>query len=154
MYYNIFFKCFKEGLTMAEYNSKLTSEVCSKICEALSKGHSNKGACAHAGISEVTYYNWYNRGKNAKSGKYKQFVCDVDNAKSKATHDVEDVILDAIPSDISTAKWWLVKHNPDIYGDRTYNETEIKAEVQTEVTLNLIEKMKQKRHELKDLDSD
>jgi hypothetical protein len=122
---------------MARYNSKLTSEVCSKICEALSKGHSIKGACAYADISEVTYHNWYNRGKTAKSGRYKQFVCDVDNAKSKATYDVEDVILYAIPSDVATAKWWLVKHNPDLYGDRTFTEAKVEADVKTELLTKL-----------------
>ena len=122
---------------MAKYNSKLTSEVCQKICKALEKGHSIKGACGYADIHESTYYNWYNRGQNAKSGKYKQFVCDVDNAKSKATYDVEDVVIDAIPTDVNAAKWWLVKHNPDIYGDRQYNETKIDAEVKTELLAKL-----------------
>lgn len=122
---------------MARYNSKLTSEVCSKICEALTKGHSIRGACGHAGIAERTYYEWYNRGQNAKSGKYKQFVCDVDNARQSATFDVEDVIIDAIPSDVNTAKWWLVKHNPDLYGDRQYNETKIEADVKTELLTKL-----------------
>ena len=136
---------------MARYNSKLTSEVCSKICEALTKGHSIRGACGYAGIAERTYYEWYNRGQNAKSGKYKQFVCDVDNARQSATFDVEDVILDAIPSDVSTAKWWLVKHNPDLYGDRQYNETKIDATVESDVTVNLLDRVKEKRQELNDL---
>ena len=122
---------------MAKYNAKLTKEVCAKLCEALQKGHSIKGACGYAGINPTTYYNWYNRGQTAKSGKYKQFVCDIDNAKSKATCDVEDVVLDAIPSDVQTAKWWLVKHNPDTYGDRQYNETKIDADVKTEILAKL-----------------
>ena len=113
---------------MAKYNSKLTSKVCSKICEALTKGHSIRGACGYAGIAERTYYEWYNRGQNAKSGKYKQFVCDVDNARHKATYEVEDIVIDAIPTDVNTAKWWLVKHNPDTYGDRQYNETKIESD--------------------------
>lgn len=122
---------------MAKYNSKLTAEVCSKLCEALSKGHSIRGACGYAGISEKTYHNWYKRGDTAKSGKYKQFVSDVDNAKQAATYDVEGVITDAIPSDVNTAKWWLIKHNPDIYGDRQYNETKIEADVKTELLTKL-----------------
>lgn len=138
---------------MAKYNSKLTAEVCSKICEALAKGHSIKGACGYANISEVTYHNWYNRGREAKSGKYKQFVCDVDNAKARATCDVEDVIIDAIPHDVNTAKWWLVKHNPDDYGDRQFNETKLDANVKSEVTVNLLDRVKAKRCELNDSNS-
>ena len=122
---------------MAKYNSKLTTEVCSKICKALKKGHSIRGACGYAGIGERTYYEWYNRGQQAKSGKYKQFVCDVDNARQAATFDVEDVVIDAIPNDVNTAKWWLVKHNPDTYGDRQYNETKVDANIQSEMLLKL-----------------
>lgn len=132
---------------MARYNSKLTPEVCNKICEALKKGHSIKGACGYAGIAENTYHNWYNRGTTAKSGKYKQFVCDVDNAKHQATYEVEDVIIDAIPTDVSTAKWWLVKHNPDLYGDRQYNETKVEAEIQTEILAKLERPLPELKHD-------
>ena len=138
-------------IAMAKYNSKLTPEVCNKICEALAKGHSIKGACGYANISEVTYHNWYNRGQQVKSGKYKQFVCDVDNAKAKATCKVEDVVLDAIPTDVNTAKWWLVKHNPETYVDK--QETKVDAKVDTDVTVNRLELVKQKRKELNDLRS-
>ena len=86
-------------------NAKLTPEVSEKICEALEKGHSIKGACGYAGIHEVTYYRWYERGQEAKSGKYKQFVCDVDYARAKATCDVEKVILDVIPESPQDAKY-------------------------------------------------
>ena len=139
---------------MARYNAKLTKEVCCKICEALEKGHSIRGACGLAGIGETTYYDWYNRGLKAKSGKYKQFTCDVDNAKAKAISKVEDVIIEAIPHDVGTAKWWLVKHDAENYADRTFNETKLEADVKSEVTVNLLEKMKEKRRDLDDLGSD
>lgn len=138
-------------IAMAKYNSKLTPETCSKICEALEKGHSIRGACGYANISEVTYHNWYNRGKEAKSGKYKQFVCDVDQAKAKATCKVEEVILDVIPESPQDAKWWLSKHNPETYVDR--QETTLEAKVETEVTVNLLERVKAKRRELNDSNS-
>ena len=122
---------------MAKYNAKLTQAVCCKICEALEKGHSIKGACGFAGIHESTYYDWYKRGTNAKSGKYKQFVCDVDNAKAKAISKVEDVIIEAIPHDVGTAKWWLVKHDAATYADRQINETKLDANVKTELLAKL-----------------
>ena len=134
-------------------NAKLTPEVSEKICEALEKGHSIKGACGHVGIHETTYYNWYNRGKEAKSGKYKQFVCDVDNARAKATCKVEKVILDIIPESPQDAKWWLTKHAPDTYVDRQETRTQIEGKVETEVTVNLLERVKAKRRELNDSNS-
>ena len=141
-------------MTMAKYNAKLTPEVSARICEALEKGHSIEAACASAGIVRQTFHNWYNKGQTAKSGKFKQFVCDVDHAQDNATLLVEEVILDSLPSNPQDAKWWLTKRRPDIYADRTFNETKLEADVKSEVTVNLLEKMKEKRRDLDDLSSD
>lgn len=135
-------------------NSKLTPELSKLICKAIEKGHSIAGACGLAEITEPTFYNWIKRGKESKTGKYKQFVCDVELAKAKATQKVEKVILDEIPDSPQDAKWWLTKHRPDIYVDRVVNETKVEADIKSEVTVNLLEKMKQKRSELNDLNSD
>lgn len=136
------------------YNCKLTPEISEEICKAIEKGHSIAGACGIAEITEPTFYNWIKRGNEAKSGKYKQFVCDVELAKAKATQRAEKVILDVMPESPQDAKWWLTKHRPDIYVDRVINETKLEAEVKSEVTVNLLEKIKQKRSELDDLSSD
>lgn len=135
-----------------KYNQKLTPQLSERFCEAISKGYSIGAACAEVGISRQTYYNWYEKGKNAKSGKYKQFYCDVDNAEDKATMRAEKPIIDAIPKDAKEAKWWLIKRRQSLYGERTYTEAKIDAEVKAEITVNLLEKMKQKRSELNDLD--
>lgn len=135
------------------YNSKLTPELSKDLCNALSKGYSIPAACSLVDIVESTYYNWYDRGKNAKSGQYRQFYCDVTNARNKATQRAEKVILDVIPESPQDAKWWLTKHRPDIYVDRVYNETKVDAKVETDVTVNLLDKVKQKRKELNDIRS-
>ena len=127
-----------------KYNSKLTPELSAKLCEALEKGYSIPAACSVVGIVKQTYFNWYNRGHEAKSGKYKQFVCDVDNAQDKATFRAEKPIIYKIPQDEQMAKWWLVKRRPDIYGDRTFNETKLEADVKTD----LLEKLERPLPEL------
>ena len=138
---------------MAKYNAKLTEEVCRKLCEALSKGHSIEAACSYANIGRTTYYNWYNKGTEAKSGKFKQFVCDVDNALGEAVYNVEKVVLDNIPTNPNDAKWWLSKRNKN-YADKSYTETKLDATVETDVTLNLLDRVKEKRQELNDLTND
>ena len=120
-----------------KYNSKLSEELSDKLCEALAKGYSIPAACSVVGIVEKTYYNWYNRGLTAKSGKYKQFVCDVDNAQDKATHLMESIIIDSAVDNPKDAKWWLTKRRPETYGDRQYNETKIEADVKTELLTKL-----------------
>ena len=130
------------------YNSKLTPELSHKLCEALAKGYSIPAACSVVGIVENTYYNWYDRGKDAKSGKYRQFYCDANNARDKATHLVETVILDSIPSNPQDAKWWLTKRRPETYGERQFNETKIEADVKADV----LTKLERPLPELKDDD--
>jgi transposase len=134
------------GPMAKRYNQKLTPELSARFCEAISKGYSIGAACAEVGIARKTYYNWYNRGKEAKSGKYRQFYCDVDNAEDKATHRAEKPIIDAIPHDAREAKWWLIKRRQDLYGERSFNETKVEAEI----TSDLLVKLERPLPELKD----
>ena len=122
---------------MARYNEKLNQEVSNKLCEALKKGHSIEAACAYAGITRQSFYNWISRGKKAKSGKYRQFLCSVDKAKDQATLNVEAVILDNIPDNPSDAKWWLTKRRQDIYGEKVYTESKVDANIRTEILTRL-----------------
>ena len=117
--------------------TKLTPELSAKFCEAIAKGHSLEGACGAVGITFQTYRNWYVKGENAKSGKFKQFKCDVDAAKDKATHLVEGIVIESMVNNPNDAKWWLTKRRFNIYGDRTFNETKIDADVKTEVLAKL-----------------
>lgn len=129
-----------------KYNRKLTPELSNKLCDALAKGYSIPAACSVVGIVVQTYYNWYNKGRDAKSGKFKQFFCDVNNAQDKATYSVETVIIDSIPDNPKDAKWWLTKRRPNTYGDRTFNETKVDAEVKSD----LLVKLERELPELKD----
>ena len=117
--------------------TKLTPELSAKFCEAIAKGHSLEGACGAVGITFQTYRNWYVKGEEAKRGKFKQFKCDVDAAKDKATHLVEGIVIESMVNNPNDAKWWLTKRRFNIYGDRTFNETKIDADVKTEVLAKL-----------------
>ena len=77
---------------MALYNRKLTDEVQDTIVKALENGMAIKSACGQARISEPTFYNWYNKGAEKKSGKYRDFHDAVDNAKDVAQSNFENVI--------------------------------------------------------------
>ena len=120
-----------------KYNVKLTPELSKKFCEVIMNGHSINAACGKLGIVRQTFYNWYNKGKTAKSGKFKQFACDVDNAQDIAAHRVESIVIESAADNPKDAKWLLTKKFPDIYGDRTYNETKIDANVKTELLAKL-----------------
>ena len=132
---------------------KLTPELQKEFCKAIEKGYSIDGACGAVGIVKQTYYNWYNTGKDAKSGIQHDFYCAVEAAKAKATHFVEGIIIDQLPENPSDAKWWLTKRRPDIYADRQINETKLDATIESEITVNLLERVKAKRRELNDSNS-
>ena len=35
------------------------------------------------------------------------------------------------------AKWWLTKRRPELYAERTFNETKVEADVKTELLTRL-----------------
>jgi hypothetical protein len=135
----------------AKYNKKLTPQLRNKLSEAIAKGHSIEGACGTVGINRTTYYDWYHKGENEEADEYVQFKCAMDNAHNEATHLMESIVIESAVENVKDAKWWLTKRRPDIYADKIYNETKLEADVKSEVTVNLLEKMKQKRGELNDL---
>lgn len=101
---------------MALYNRKLTDEVQRIIVESLENGLAIKAACGRARISEQTFYNWYNKGAEAKSGKHKNFHDAVDNAKNTAQANFEGVITSAAGKGTwQAAAWWLERRRPEMY---------------------------------------
>lgn len=101
---------------MALYNRKLTDEVQEIIVKSLENGLAIKAACGRARISEQTFYNWYNKGAEAKSGKYKNFHDAVDNAKNTAQSNFENIIASAANKGTwQAAAWWLERRRPEMY---------------------------------------
>ena len=101
---------------MAKYNSKFNDTVCDKLIEAFEKGDSIEGACGYAGITSQTYHNWYNKGKDKKSGKWKNFCDRVDTARDSAVDFYENVIYEAAKNGKWQAgAWWLERRKPDLY---------------------------------------
>lgn len=132
---------------------KLTDQLCDDICNDIKAGVPIDHAAIAHGITRATFYNWYNKGEDAKSGKFKKFYDKVEEAKSVAITLRARRIYKAGEDNWQADAWWLERVDPDNFGRKDHHDVKMKAEVQTEVTLNLIEKMKQKRNELNDLGS-
>lgn len=62
---------------------KFSEETCNCIIKNYSEGLPLKYCADAAGVNRNTVYNWMNKGKKAKSGKYKKFYQDMMVAKSK-----------------------------------------------------------------------
>ena len=60
---------------------KLTDQLCDEICNDIKAGVPIKHASISHGISESTFYNWFDKGRDAKSGKFKKFYDKIQEQK-------------------------------------------------------------------------
>lgn len=80
--------------------------VVKKLVEAFEKSYSVTEACQYAGIDRGTYYNWIEQVDG--------FDEIIEEAKSRPLKLAKDVIRDAlIANDVSTAKWYAERRDPD-----------------------------------------
>ena len=97
---------------------KLTEDLQNKIVSILEKGNYVETACALAGISKQTFYNWRNRGNTQKSGKYRGFLDAVE--KAIATAEIADlkIIDQAAQKNWRAAAWLLERRSPERWGNK------------------------------------
>lgn len=94
--------------------TKLTPEVQEKICNEIKRGLPVTRAVVLAGIAMQTYYNWYNKGEKAKSGRFKEFYNKIEEAKAYGIALRVENIRKAGESGIWQADaWWLERMDPD-----------------------------------------
>ena len=68
------------------------------------------------GVDKKTAYNWYNRGKEAKSGQLRNFYIAVEKARGQCIHDNITIIKAAAPKNWQAAAWTLERLFPHEYG--------------------------------------
>lgn len=95
---------------------KLNNKLTKKICEDIKAGSPMKHAAIAHGISEATFYNWYNDGKNAKKGKKHDFYLAVEEAKSIAITLRTRRIYNAGKTSWQADAWWLERVDPENFG--------------------------------------
>ena len=131
--------------------TKLTDQLCDEICNDIKAGVPIKHAAIARGITDATFYNWYNQGKNAKSGAKRRFYEQVEEAKSVAITLRARRIYKAGETNWQADAWWLERVDPDNFGRKDRYEHKVDANVKSDVTVNRLELVKQKRKELNDL---
>ena len=136
---------------------KFSEDVRETIYDLVSKGYTYKDICAVCDITEPTFYNWIERGKNAKSGQYKDFVVELERAKAERKNNLVAELIDMGRSrDDWKALAWILERG---YGDefarpevKIKQSVEAKAEIKSDVTVNLLDKVKKKREDLEKLE--
>ena len=102
----------------------LNTQIQSRICEALRKGHYVKEACALAGISVASFYTWKKRG-DAGEEPFAAFTEAVEEAEAEAIEYLLTTIHDAAGDDWKAAlailerrnKAWARQEKVELSGD-------------------------------------
>lgn len=111
---------------------KFSKEVCETIYELVSKGFTYKDICAVCDINKTTFYNWINRGKKAKSGKYRDFYLNVEKCKAERKNNLVGKLIEKTEAkDDWKGYAWLLERG---YGDEFARpEVKIKQEIESKV---------------------
>ena len=119
---------------MAKFNDE-TIEI---ILKARESGLNQKECAEVAGINEATLYKWLNKGKEARSGKYKKFYNDFQIAKNrnklfhlKKIHEAEAWTASA---------WYLERVYPEEFGRKDRMELNHEGKVEVNKTVKEEEK--------------
>lgn len=125
---------------------KLTDQLCDDICNDIKAGVPIKHAAIAHGITRTTFYDWYNKGEQAKSGKFKKFHDKVEEAKSVAVTLRARRIYKAGETSWQADAWWLERVDPDNFGKKDFHDVRMEADVKTD----LLEKLQRPLPELKE----
>lgn len=126
---------------------KLTDQLCDEICNDIKAGVPIKHAVISHGISESTYYNWYDKGKEAKSGKFRKFYDKINEAKSIAVTLRARRIYKAGETSWQADAWWLERVDPKNFGRKDHLDINSKQEIQHKGFENLIEAFNESKRE-------
>ena len=115
---------------------KFSEELCECLVENYGKGIPLKYCADSVGIARQTIYDWMNKGKNAKSGKYRDFYLDMQRAKSKFIAHHIGKIQDN--KSWMSSQYLLQVTDPDefVVAEKQKIESETKATIQAEVDMN------------------
>ena len=105
---------------------KLTDELCDNICKDITEGVPIVHASVANGISTSTFYSWYDKGKEAKSGKYKKFYDEINEARSVAVTLRAKRVYKAGETSWQADAWWLERVDPENFGRK--DKMEVKSD--------------------------
>ncbi|MEM7481072.1 MAG: hypothetical protein AAF481_07840 [Acidobacteriota bacterium] len=98
--------------------SKLTPEVQEKVVSAIRAGNYAAVAAAYAGIGESTFYAWLAKGREAKSGAYREFLEAVKRAESEAEVRAVAIVQKHMEDNWAAGMTFLERKFPQRWGRR------------------------------------
>lgn len=89
-----------------------------KLCQALAAGNFRNVAAEWSGIGVRTFRDWMKRGKEQKTGPYRDFRRRVLEAEKQAEIRVVGLVMKAAAEDPKHGEWWLERKFPERWGRR------------------------------------
>ena len=116
--------------------TKFNQDICNDLCQLYGQGLSQTDCADIVGINRRTLHRWLEKGKNAKSGKYRQFY--LQWRKAKAEYKRMHI------SHINNSSSWLAHQymlqvmDPETYvvAEKQEMETTVKADIAADVDMN------------------
>ena len=116
--------------------TKFNELTCEELCTLHSEGLPQKSCADLVGIDRKTLYNWIQKGKNARSGKYRQFY--LKWLRAEAQYEREHL------GHISDSTSWLAHQyllqvkDPETYviAEKQQIEAETKSTITADVDMN------------------
>ena len=116
--------------------TKFNDLTCEELCALHSEGLPQKSCADLVGIDRKTLYNWIQKGKTAKSGKYRKFY--INWLRAEAKYEREHL------SHISDSTSWLAHQyllqvkDPETYvvAEKQQIEAETKTTLEANVDMN------------------
>lgn len=111
--------------------SKLTPEMIETICEHIENGNYAKTACLASGVSESTFYEWLQRGKNAiekkRHNKFSEFSESItlSFAKSEMKH-VNNLVEAGEHGEWKASLEWLSRRASERWAKKEFLTQDIK----------------------------
>ena len=118
-----------------KFGSKLTKELCNRICDGLRKGNYVTTCCRANGISAATFYNWKRWGEEGKE-PYATFLDKVEEAEAEGEMLHVEVIHDqSLSGNWLSSAWLLERKYPQRFGKREQmalqTDNDFKLEIST-----------------------
>jgi hypothetical protein len=114
--------------------TKLNPELIIEICDKIERGVTQKTAALTSGITEHTFHNYINRGKQETEGIYFQFFQSLKKSQANLKATYEQLIFDAAHKDWKAAMTYLERKYPDEYG----RQEKTRVEHSGQLTIDLV----------------
>lgn len=132
--------------------TKFNDEITRRIVELHSEGVPIKYCADAVGIHRDTIYDWLNKGKKAKSGKYKKFYHDMQKARSD---NIKYHLTKIADSKSWTASQYLLQvmdSETFVVAEKQQVEAKMEADINAKTEVSIFDKAKELDEELREIE--